>query len=130
MNLFSDMTYEGASSINGQFLKTLGASALAVGVISGIGEFLGYSLRSVLGYITDKSGRYWLLTFVGYIINLMAVPALALAGNGPLAGVLMVLERVGRAIRKPSVEAMPKDGAIQPSDCSTSAMGLAGWGAV
>ncbi len=106
VNLFADMTYEGASSINGPYLKMLGASAVAVGVISGVGEFLGYSLRSVSGYIADKSGRYWLVTFLGYIINLLAVPALALAGNWPMAGVLMVTERIGRAIRKPSVEAM------------------------
>jgi MFS family permease len=106
VNLFSDTTYEGASSINGPFLKTLGASAAIIGIMSGIGEFLGYSLRSVSGYVSDKSGRYWLVTFVGYIINLLAVPALALAGNWPLAALLIVLERVGRAIRKPSVEAM------------------------
>ncbi len=81
VNLFADMTYEGASSINGPYLKMLGASAVAVGVISGVGEFLGYSLRSVSGYIADKSGRYWLVTFLGYAINLLAVPALALAGN-------------------------------------------------
>src|SRR5258708_18432860 len=81
VNLFADMTYEGASSVNGPFLGTLGASAAAIGVISGVGEFLGYSLRFVAGYIGDKSGRYWLITFLGYSINLLAVPALALAGD-------------------------------------------------
>src|SRR5437762_13523843 len=85
VNLFADMTYEGASSINGPFLGALGAGAAAIGVISGLGEFLGYSLRVFAGYISDKTGRYWLVTFVGYAINLLAVPALALAGNWPLA---------------------------------------------
>lgn len=79
VNLFSDITYEGASSINGPFLGTLGASAFAIGLISGIGEFLGYSLRFISGYFSDKSGKYWLVTFIGYIINLFAVPALALS---------------------------------------------------
>ena len=83
VNLFADMTYEGASSINGLFLGMLGASAAAIGVISGVGEFLGYSLRLVAGYVADKTGKYWLVTFVGYGINLLAVPALALAGNWP-----------------------------------------------
>src|SRR6266496_1969423 len=106
VNLFADMTYEGASSINGPFLGMLGASAAAIGVISGVGEFLGYSLRFISGYISDKTGKYWLVTFVGYAINLLAVPALALAGNLPLAAGLVIAERVGRAIRKPSVEAM------------------------
>jgi MFS family permease len=106
VNLFADMTYEGASSLNGTFLGMLGASATAIGVISGVGEFLGYSLRFVAGYFSDKTGRYWLVTFVGYTTNLLAVPALALAGNWPLAAGLIIAERVGRAIRKPSVEAM------------------------
>src|SRR5437016_10141008 len=106
VNLFADMTYEGASSINGQFLGMLGASAAAIGAIAGISEFLGYSLRFVAGYISDRTGKYWLVTFVGYAINLLAVPALALAGSWQTAAVLVVAERVGRAIRKPTVEAM------------------------
>src|SRR5438132_6117860 len=72
VNLFADMTYEGASSINGPFLGTLGASAAAIGVICGIGEFLGYSLRFIAGYVSDRTGKPWLVTFVGYSINLLA----------------------------------------------------------
>ncbi len=106
VNLFADVTYEGASSINGPFLGMLGASAVVIGVISGVGEFLGYSLRFISGYISDKTRKYWLVTFSGYIINLLAVPVLALAGNLPLAATLVIAERVGRAIRKPTVEAM------------------------
>src|SRR5690349_21433982 len=86
VNLFADMSYEGGGAINGQFLGKLGASAAAIGVIVGLGEFLGYSLRSVSGYIADKTGRYWLVTFIGYAINLTAVPAMALAGNWETAG--------------------------------------------
>src|SRR5438552_14412095 len=81
VNLFADMTYEGGASINGPFLGTLGASAAAISIIAGVGEFLGYSLRSVRGYISDKTGEYWLLTFIGYSINMIAVTALALADN-------------------------------------------------
>jgi hypothetical protein len=59
----------------------------------------------VAGYVSDKTGKYWLVTFIGYGTNLFAVPALALAGNWPLATGLVIAERDGRAIRKPSVEA-------------------------
>src|SRR5437870_11166916 len=97
VNLFADMTYEGGSSINGPFLGMLGASAAAIGVISGVGEFLGYSLRFVAGWISDKTGKYWLITFIGYSVNLLAVPALALAGNWHVAAALIIAERVGRA---------------------------------
>jgi MFS family permease len=106
VNLFADMTYEGGASINGPFLGALGASAAAISIIAGIGEFLGYSLRSVSGYVADKTGKYWLLTFFGYSINLLAVPAMALAGNWQAAGALILTERIGRAMRKPTVEAM------------------------
>lgn len=106
VSLFADMTYEGARSISGQYLATLGASAFVVGIVAGLGELIGYGFRLVSGYISDKSGKYWLVTFIGYILNLLAVPLLALAGNWPLAASLMILERLGKAIRNPSRDAM------------------------
>ncbi len=106
VNLFADMTYEGARAINGPFLGSLGASATIVGFVAGSGELLGYGLRSVSGYFADKTHKYWAVTFVGYFINMLTVPALALAGNWPTAAGLIVAERTGRAIRRPAVEAM------------------------
>ena len=105
-NFFADFTYEGARGVIGPFLGSLGASAAIIGFVAGFGELLGYSLRSVSGYFADKSHRHWAFAFVGYAINMLAVPALALAGRWPLAAGLVVSERVGRGIRKPTVEAM------------------------
>src|SRR6185437_7232825 len=67
---------------------------------------IGYGLRSLTGFFADKSHKYWTFAFIGYIINLFAVPALALAGNWPVAAALIIAERTGRAIRKPSMDAM------------------------
>ncbi len=106
VNLFADFTYEGGRSIVGPYLGVLGASAVVVGFVAGFGEFMGYALRSVSGWIADRTGKYWLMIFVGYIINMLAVPALALAGNWQVAAVLVVAERTGRAIRRPNVETM------------------------
>ncbi len=106
VNMFADFTYEGGRSMVGPFLGTLGASAAVVGIVAGLGEFLGYALRSVSGWIADRTGKYWLAIFVGYIINMLAVPALALAGGWPVAAALVVAERTGRAIRRPNVETM------------------------
>jgi predicted MFS family arabinose efflux permease len=106
VNLFADLTYEGARGIVGPFLGSLGASAAIVGFVAGFGELMGYGLRSVSGYLTDKSHRHWVFAFLGYAVNMLAVPALALAGQLPLAAGLVVAERVGRGIRKPTVEAM------------------------
>ncbi|HEV2435620.1 MAG TPA: MFS transporter [Verrucomicrobiae bacterium] len=106
VQLFADMTYEGARGIIGPFLGTLGASATVVGFTAGFGELIGYAFRSVTGYFADKTHKYWVFIFAGYLVNMLAVPALALAGNWPLAAVLVVAERTGRAIRKPSTDAL------------------------
>src|SRR6266568_2546173 len=79
VNLFADTTYEGGASINGPFLGSLGANAAAISIIAGLGEFLGYGLRSVSGYIADRTGKHWRLAFIGYGVNLLVVPAMALA---------------------------------------------------
>lgn len=106
VNLFADLTYEGARGIVGPFLGSLGASAAVVGFVGGFGELIGYALRSVSGYFADKTRKYWFFAFTGYAINMLAVPALALAGQWPLAAALVFAERAGRGIRKPTVEAM------------------------
>lgn len=106
VSLCADMTYEGARSITGPFLGTLGASGAVVGFVSGLGELVGYVLRLVSGYLSDRTRRYWLLTFTGYTVNLLAVPLLALTGHWLLASVLIVVERLGKAIRTPARDAM------------------------
>src|SRR5713101_2411231 len=106
VNFFADLAYEGARGIVGPFLGWLGASAAIVGFVAGFGELIGYALRFVSGYFADKTQKYWFVTFTGYAVNMLAVPALALAGQWPLAAGLVVAERTGRAIRKPVVEAM------------------------
>jgi len=106
VSLFADMTYEGARSINGAFLGSLGATGAVVGLVAGIGELIGYGFRSLTGFFADKTHKYWWFAFFGYAINLFAVPALALAGNWPAAAALMIAERTGKALRKPSMEAM------------------------
>ena len=105
-NFFADFTYEGARGIIGPFLGSLGASAAIVGFVAGLGELMGYGLRSISGYLADKSHRHWAFAFVGYAVNMFAVPALSLTGRWPLAATLVVAERTGRGIRKPTVEAM------------------------
>lgn len=106
VSLFADATYEGARSIIGPFLGSLGASATVVGVVSGFGELVGYALRLVSGYISDRTGKYWGITLFGYVVNLLAVPALALVGLWEIAAVLIITERFGKALRNPPRDAM------------------------
>ncbi len=106
VSLLADVTYEGARSITGPFLALLGASGAVVGVVAGLGELVGYGLRLVSGYLADRTGRYWAITLGGYAVNLLAVPLLALAGSWEVAAVLIVAERMGKAIRAPARDAM------------------------
>jgi len=119
VSLFADMTYEGGRSIAGPFLGSLGASAVVVSSVAGFGEFLGYGVRYFSGRAADRSGRYWPLLLSGYVINLLSVPLLALAGNWPIAALLLVTERFGRAIRAPIRGAMLSHAASRTG---------AGWG--
>ena len=81
VSLFSDMTHEGAASIRGAYLSMMGASATAIGFISGLGELIGYSMRYVFGKFTDRTKLYWPMTILGYVLDVLAVPALALVGE-------------------------------------------------
>jgi MFS transporter len=102
VSLFADMTYEGAHSIIGPYLKDLGATAFQVAFIAGIGEMLGASLRFFSGGFADRTRAYWTITFLGYAMNVVAVPALAFAGNWQTAAILIVAERTGKALRGPA----------------------------
>lgn len=104
VSLFSDMTHEAAAGIRGDYLALLGASAATIGFVSGLGELVGYSLRIVFGRLTDRTGRYWLMTIAGYAIDVFAVPALALVREDGWiwACALIILERTGKAVKKPA----------------------------
>lgn len=106
MSFFADFTYEGSRGIIGQYLRSLGAGPLAISIITGFGELLGYALRMVSGRTADQTGMYWPIAIAGYTLQMTVVPLLALARDWRAAGVLIILERVGKATRNPSRDAM------------------------
>jgi len=111
VSLAADMVYEGARSVTGPLLASLGASAVLVGLVSGAGEATALLMRLVFGSWADRSRRYWTLTFAGYGLTAVCVPALAvtpfLAGAGlALACVLILGERLGKAVRSPAKTAL------------------------
>jgi len=115
VSLFSDMTHEGAASIMGAYLGLAGASAAAIGFISGLGECIGYSLRLVTGWLTDKTKKYWPMTILGYVVDCLAIPALALVPRGGwmLACGLIIVQRAGKAIKKPAKDTILSFAAAQ-----------------
>ena len=106
LSFFADFTYEGSRSIVGPYLATLQASGTVVGIVTGLGELLGYSLRLFSGRWADVTGRYWPIIIFGYAVQMASVPALALTKNWPAAAVLIILERIGKAIRNPPRDVM------------------------
>jgi MFS family permease len=106
VSFFADFVYEGARSITGPYLAVLGASAGIVGLVSGAGEFLGYGLRLVSGGLSERTGKFWPITLFGYAIQMAAVPLLSLAPTWPVAALLIVTERIGKATRNPPRDVM------------------------
>jgi hypothetical protein len=113
VSFFADFTYEGARSVTGPYLAILGASATLVGFIAGFGELLGYGLRLVSGRLSERTGEFWPITLFGYVVQMSAVPLLALAPNWRIAGLLIVVERIGKAIRNPPRDVMLSHAAKQ-----------------
>jgi MFS family permease len=106
VSFFADFTYEGARSVTGPFMAVLGASGAVVGIVAGLGELLGYGLRLVSGSLSEKTQKFWPITLFGYLIQMAAVPVLALAGNWQMAALLIIIERVGKATRNPPRDVM------------------------
>ncbi|ACK69188.1 major facilitator superfamily MFS_1 [Gloeothece citriformis PCC 7424] len=113
VSLCADATYEGARSITGAYLGFLGASGTVVGLVAGLGELIGYGLRLVIGYMSDRTQKYWLITTLGYFLNTAVVPLLAFAGRWEVAAGLMISERVGKAIRTPPRDVLLSHAAIK-----------------
>jgi MFS family permease len=106
VSFFADFTYEGARSVTGPFMAVLGANGTIVGIVAGLGELLGYGLRLVSGRLSEKTQKFWPITLFGYLIQMVAVPLLAFAGSWQVAAVLIIFERVGKAIRNPPRDVM------------------------
>lgn len=101
VSLCGDIIYQGARSVNGPYLEVLGANAAVVGFIAGLGELLGYAIRLLSGYFADKTKGYWFFSFVGYGM-LLTVPLMALTGTWQMVALLIVFERIGKAVRAPA----------------------------
>lgn len=115
VSLFSDMTHESANSIRGAFLALIGASAATIGFVSGLGELIGYGLRYLSGRWADRTHSYWTLIIIGYAIDIIAVPALALVGphGWILACALLIVQRFGKAVKKPAKDTVMSFAASQ-----------------
>jgi MFS family permease len=106
VSLLADFVYEGARSITGPLLASLGATGLVVGVVTGIGEAAALGLRLASGPLADRTRRFWDWTLAGYALTVITVPLLGIAGALWIACALVIAERVGKAVRSPAKDTL------------------------
>ncbi|HEU0192304.1 MAG TPA: MFS transporter [Mycobacterium sp.] len=106
VSLLADFVYEGARSITGPLLASLGATGLVVGVVTGVGEAAALGLRLVSGPLADRTQRFWAWTIAGYALTAVTVPLLGIAGALWSASVLVIAERAGKAVRSPAKDTL------------------------
>ncbi|WP_308932133.1 MFS transporter [Arthrobacter sp. SLBN-112] len=101
-----DMVYEGARSVTGPYLGALGASALLVSVVTGAGEAVALVLRLVFGRLADRPALRWALAISGYALTALSVPLLGISNALWIACLLVLAERLGKAVRSPAKDTM------------------------
>jgi MFS family permease len=101
VSLLGDIVYEGSRGLVPDYLKFLGATAVVVGLVGGLGDFIGYALRLVSGFLVDATRAYWIFIILGYGL-IASIPLLGIATGLEIAILLVMLERLGKALRAPS----------------------------
>ena len=86
VSLLADIVYEGARSVTGPILALLGATAIVVGIVTGIGEAAALLLRLISGPLADRTRRFWAWAIAGYAITVIAVPTLGFASDPRIRG--------------------------------------------
>ncbi len=106
ISLLADVVYEGARSITGPLLASLGATAVVVGLVTGVGEAAALVLRVVSGPLADRTGHFWAWVVSGYFLTVVTVPFLGAVGVLWAAAALVIAERVGKAVRSPAKDTL------------------------
>jgi MFS family permease len=106
VSLFIDMASDGYYSAVGPYLGSLGASAAIIAVIVGIAGLVTFTPRIASGWYSDRTGKYWNIMATGLVINFLAIPLLILVGHWEMAFAVIVFDRIGKAIRSPSRDAI------------------------
>ena len=88
---------------------TLGASALAIGMIEGLAESMSSLLKLFAGYLSDRLGKRKLLVVAGYSLASLVRPMLAFAQTWQQVLGIRIADRVGKGFRTAPRDAMIAD---------------------
>lgn len=110
VSLFTDMGSEIVHSLLPLLLAgTLGASALAIGLIEGAAEALVLVTKVFSGYISDAIGKRKPLVLLGYGLAAASKPLFPLANSIAMVASARLIDRFGKGIRGAPRDAMIGD---------------------
>jgi MFS family permease len=123
VSLFMDVSSEMVHGLLPVFLTTtLGASALVVGLIEGVGEATASITKLFSGAWSDRIGRRKPLAVFGYALSALTKPLFALAGSPATILGARFADRVGKGIRGAPRDALVAD--LVPEGQRGAAYGL------
>jgi len=123
VSLFMDVSSEMIHALLPVFLlKTLGASALVIGLIEGAAEATAAIVKVFSGAISDRAGRRKPLTLLGYGMAALTKPLFALASGVGLVFFARIADRIGKGIRGAPRDALVAD--LAPASLRGAAFGL------
>jgi len=123
VSMLMDISSEMIHSLLPLFMVTsLGASALAVGLVEGLGESTALIVKVFSGTISDYLGKRKGLAALGYTIGALSKPLFAIASVTGVVLTARVLDRIGKGIRGAPRDALIAD--IVPAHLRGAAFGL------
>lgn len=102
--------------------ETLGAGALWIGLVEGLGEGVALLTKVVSGVVADRFGHKKLLVFLGYALGVLSKPVFALAGAMPVVLGARVADRIGKGLRGAPRDALVAE--VTPEAVRGAAFGL------
>jgi len=110
VSLLMDVSSEMIHSLLPVFMVTsLGASALAVGIVEGIAEATALVVRVFSGALSDYFGKRKPLAVAGYGLGALAKPLFAVAVSVQWVFVARLMDRIGKGIRGAPRDALIAD---------------------
>jgi MFS family permease len=108
-SLFSDWGHEAATAVLPAFLASIGAPALALGVIEGLSDGLSSFAKLAGGWIADRPSWRKKTGIVGYCATGLSTWAYAFARSWPFVLFARAGGWIGRGVRGPSRDALLAD---------------------
>jgi len=103
-------------------VTTLGAGALAVGLVEGLAEAVALIVKVFSGALSDYIGKRKGLAVFGYALAALTKPLFALASGVGMVMSARILDRIGKGIRGAPRDALIAD--IAPPEIRGAAFGL------